>query len=244
MRETVLQLNSSYLENERPIWICEPKSVSGASDLVVFLDAELYRDRMDALSVIEELRGQVADSWYVFVSHQSWETRWRECPCYPPFAGFIGEELLIWLASGYIDFKRIKRRVLAGVSYTGLAAAFVAKEYPGSFQRIISQSGSFWWNACWLVEEFRRLDQKIPVEFYLDVGTQEIRENVCHREDVVQVVSQVEGVRRFRDTLLARGHAVRYNEFDGDHDYACWNRTLVDALKWGVSLQPAEQRAN
>ena len=146
MRETVLQLNSSYLENERSIWICEPESVSGASDLVVFLDAEPYRDRMDALSVIEELRGQVADSWYVFVSHQSWETRWRECPCYPPFAGFIGEELLTWLASGYIDFSRIKRRVLAGVSYTGLAAAFVAKEYPGSFQRIISQSGSFWWN--------------------------------------------------------------------------------------------------
>ena len=129
MRETVLQLNSSYLQNERSIWICE--SVSGASDLVVFLDAEIYRDRMDALSVIEELRGQVADSWYVFVSHQSWETRWRECPCYPPFARFIGEELLTWLASGYIDFNRIKRRVLAGLSYTGLAAAFVAKDSGG-----------------------------------------------------------------------------------------------------------------
>ena len=236
MRATVLQLNSSYLENERSIWICEPESVSGASDLVVFLDAELYRDGIHALSVIEELRGQVADSWYVFVSHQSWKTRWRECPCYPPFAGFIGEELLIWLASTYLDFKRIKRRVLAGVSYTGLAAAFVAKEYPGAFQRIISQSGSFWWNDGWLVEEFRRLGQKIPVEFYLDVGTQEIGENVRHGEDLLQVVSQIEGVRRFRDALLTQGHAVRYNEFDGGHDYACWNRTLVDALKWALSF--------
>jgi hypothetical protein len=70
--------------------------------------------------------------------------------------------------------------VLAGVSYTGLAAAFVAKEYPGAFQRIISQSGSFWWNDCWLVEEFRRLEQRLPVEFYLDVGMQEIHENVRH----------------------------------------------------------------
>lgn len=89
---------------------------------------------MDALSVIEELRGQVANSWFVFVSEESPEARWRECPCYPPFAGFIGEELLTWLARCHIDFSRIKRRVLA--SYTGLAAAFVAKEYPGAFQRI------------------------------------------------------------------------------------------------------------
>ena len=239
MRETVSRLKSSYLQNERSIWICEPENVSGASDLVVFLDAEPYRDGMDALSVIEELRGQVADSWYVFVSHKSWETRRCECPCYSPFARFIGEELLNWLASGYIDFTRIKRRVLAGVSYTGLAAAFVAKEYPGSFQRVISQSGSFWWNDCWLVEAYRHLEQKIPVEFYLDVGTQETRENVRHGEDLVQVVSQIEGVRRFRDALLARGYAVRYQEFDGDHDYAGWSRTLADALKWGVPLQPA-----
>ena len=77
--------------------------------------------------------------------------------------------------------------MLAGVSYTGLAAAFVAKEYPGTFQRIISQSGSFWWNDCWLVEEFRRLERK--TEFYLDVGTQETRENVRHGEDLVQFVS-------------------------------------------------------
>jgi enterochelin esterase-like enzyme len=240
MRETSLRLNSSYLENERSIWICEPESVSGPSNLVVFLDGERYRGRVVALSVIEELRGQVANSWFVFVSEESPEARWRECPCYPPFAGFIGEELLTWLASAYIDFSRIKRRVLAGVSYTGLAAAFVAKEYPGAFQRIISQSGSFWWNDCWLVDEYRRLEQKIPVDFYLDVGTQEIHENVRHREDVVQVVSQIDGVRRFRDALLPRGHAVRYQEFDGGHDYACWNRTLADALKWGVSLQPAE----
>jgi enterochelin esterase-like enzyme len=130
--------------------------------------------------------------------------------------------------------------VLAGLSYTGLASAFVAKEYPGAFQRIISQSGSFWWNDCWLVHEFRRLEQQIPVEWYLDVGTQEIHENVRHREDLVQVVSQVEGVRQFRDALLAKGHAVRYNEFDGDHDYACWNRALVDALKWSLSPERAD----
>jgi enterochelin esterase-like enzyme len=65
----------------------------------------------------------------------------------------------------------------------------------------------------------------------LDVGTQETREKVRHGEDLVQVVSQIDAVLRFRDALLAQGHAVRYNEFDGGHDYASRNRTLVDALK-------------
>jgi enterochelin esterase-like enzyme len=244
MKETILRLNSSYLENERAIWTYEPESVSDASDLVVFLDGERYRDHVGALSVIEELRGQVADSWFVFVSEESPEARWRECPCYPPFAAFIGEELLTGLASGCIDFNKIKRRVLAGLSYTGLAAAFGAKEYPFSFQRIISQSGSFWWNNCRLAEEFRRLGQKIPVEFYMDVGTQEVRENVRHREDVVQVVSQIEGVRRFRDALIALGYTVQYKEFDGDHDYASWNRSLVDALKWAVPLSKPDGVTN
>jgi enterochelin esterase-like enzyme len=173
------------------------------------------------------------------VSEESPEARWRECPCYPPFAGFIAEELLTWLADRHIAFNRIKRRVLAGLSYTGLAAAFVAKEYPGSFHRIISQSGSFWWNDCWLVEKFRRMGQKISIEFYLDVGTDEIHEKVRHREDVVQGLSQIDGVRRFRDALLAQGYAVRYQEFEGGHDYACWSKTLVDALKWAV---PNEER--
>jgi enterochelin esterase-like enzyme len=244
MKETVLRLNSTYLENERSVWICEPESVSRARDLVVFLDGELYRDRVGALAVIEEVRGQVADSWFVFVSEKSPEARWLECPCYPPFAGFVGDELLSRLASGYVDFAKIKRRVLAGLSYTGLAAAFVAKEYPLSFQRIITQSGSFWWNDCWLVEEFRRLGQKFPVEFWLDVGTQEIRENVRHREDVVQVVSQIEGVRRFRDALLAQNCVVQYREFEGNHDYASWNRSLVDALKWAVPLSNPRSVAN
>ena len=35
------------------------------------------------------------------------------------------------------------------------------------------------------------------------------------------------------DALLAQGYALRYQEFDGGYDYACWNRTLVDALKMG-----------
>lgn len=137
---------------------------------------------------------------------------------------------LPWVETRF-ELKGIRQRTLLGLSYTGLAAAFLAQEYPGVFQRIISQSGSFWWKDCWLAEQYRSAPQ-VPTEFYLDVGTREVQENVQHREGVLQVVSQIEGVRRFRDALRSTGHSVEYVEFDGAHDCADWCRALPAALRW------------
>jgi enterochelin esterase family protein len=53
-------------------------------------------------------------------------------------------------------------------------------------------------------------------------------------------VSQIEGVRRFRDALLARGYAVQYREFDGGRDYTFWDTSLVNALKWALPLSKLE----
>jgi enterochelin esterase-like enzyme len=241
--EIVTRLRSSHLENERSIWIRQPRNIANASNLVVFLDGERYRDRVDVSTVIEDLQGEIADAWFVFVSEGSPEARRLECPCYPPFSRFITNELLPYLGNTHIDFSQVRRRTLAGLSYTGLAAASVAKDFPGAFQRVISQSGSFWWNDCWLVEEFRRLKSRIPVEFYLDVGTSEVHQNVDHGY-VVQVVSQIEGVRRFRDVLSDLRHSVMYREFEGDHDYKCWNRTLPDALRWCLPPEPKVINSN
>jgi enterochelin esterase-like enzyme len=58
---------------------------------------------------------------------------------------------------------------------------------------------------------------------------------VQHKEDVVQIVSQVDAVRRFRDALVATGHDVNYHEFDGGHDFTCWRETLPAALRWALA---------
>lgn len=73
-----------------------------------------------------------------------------------------------------------------------------------------------------------------PTDFYLDIGTREVQENVRHREDVLQVMSQLEGVRRFRDVLRSKGYAVNYTEYDGGHDFAEWKLTLPHALRWAL----------
>jgi enterochelin esterase family protein len=199
----------------------------------IFLDGELYRDRVGANSVIDSLHGAIADSWFVFVSMASVEARWLECPCHQPFARFVAEELVEWLATQHQELRLVQQRTLIGLSFSGLAAAFVAKERPGIFQRVISQSGSFWWNDCWLSEQYR-LSARVPTDFYLDVGSNELTKNVRHHDDVLQVISQIEGVQRFRDALRLRGHSVRYVEFDGGHDFAAWRQTLAGALLWAL----------
>jgi len=239
MKETVEKLSSVYLANERTIWICEPENPSTACSLTVFLDGEFYRDYVGAVTVIAELRAQhqIADSWFVFVSMESMDARWRECPCHPPFAQFIGDELLPWLGRRHAAIRTVQERILVGLSYSGLAAAFIAKEAPGVFQKVISQSGSYWSENCQLIEQYRRLPQRLPTEFYLEVGSLETQENVRHREDVLQIVSQIAGVQRFRDVLLRQEYSVKYSEFDGGHDFAAWKKSLPAALTWALPIQ-------
>jgi len=235
MTESTGRIRSLQLGNERTVWVREPQDPARADQLTIFLDGEFYRERVGAGAVLDDLRGGLADSWFVFVSTESAEARWRECPCHPPFARFIVGELLPWLEERHPAIGGVRRRVLAGLSYTGLAAAFVAKEFPGVFGRVISQSGSFWFDDCRLERDFRAASVRLPTAFHLSVGTREVQRHVQHRADVLQVVSQIEGVQRFRDVLLQLGHAVTYAEFDGGHDFDAWRRELPDALRWALA---------
>lgn len=240
MCETVHRLASTHTGNERTIWVRKPLCDTGPCHLLIFLDGELYRDRIGAPSILDDLdqEADFRDTLVAYVSAHSETARWLECPCHPPFADFIIKELVPWLMAEYPFIGSGCERVLAGLSYTGLAAAFIALQAPGSFTKVIAQSGSFWSNDCWLVGEYSRLQATLPTEFYLDVGTRETQENVRHKEDVLQVVSQIEGVGKFRDILRAKGHQVHYQEFDGAHDCAAWTKTLPAALRWALAKLP------
>lgn len=235
------RLRSAHLGNERTLWIQKPRGIARPCPLVVFLDGELYLKRVHAGAIVRKLtrRGKIAEAWHVFVSMHSFEARWRECPCHPPFARFIAEELMPWLEGRHPEIKQAPRRVLIGLSYTGLAAAFVALRYPDLFQRVVCQSGSFWWRDCWLVRSYRRTRRRIAAEFFLDVGREETERNVRFRPGVFQGISQIEGVRAFRDVLERRGNAVTYAEFEGGHEPKGWAGTLPAALQWALEPAPS-----
>lgn len=237
MIEQSYRLRSEYLQNERTIWIRHPDDDVEAESLVVLLDAELYRDRVGASQIIDDLQNRrtIPPCITAFVSYESVASRWIECPCHLPFAKFIDLEFMPWLEALHAPVATFQSRVLAGLSYTGLAAAYVALQCPSRFNRVIAQSGSFWSESCSLVDLYRSLSSRLPAEFYLDVGIRETQEHVTHKEDVVQEISQIEGVRRFRDVLVEKGHVPEYVEFDGGHEFSAWARTLPNALEWAFA---------
>ncbi len=234
MPESVASLQSTHLNNERTVWIREPRNAARARHLTVFLDGEWYRERVGAVEILNTHAADLADSWFVFVSSHSEAARWRECPCHPPFAAFIADELLPWLEQHHPTLAHARTRTLIGLSYTGLAAAFIACERPGFFHKVISQSGSFWWNDTWLIHAFETPPTRLHTAFYLSVGTRETQENLQHRPDVLQKISQLEGVRRFHNTLRELDHRVHYAEFDGGHQFECWRADLPKALRWAL----------
>jgi enterochelin esterase-like enzyme len=162
MKETQHVLKSIHLANERAVWVREPEH--RATSVTVFLDAELYRDRVGATSIIDALdsNGDIDSSLFVFISIESVASRWVECPCYSRFAQFIEEELFPWLERTYPSALEAQERVIAGLSYTGLAAAYVSMMNPSRFTKVIAQSGSFWWNDCWIIAHFEKLVSGCP----------------------------------------------------------------------------------
>jgi len=82
----------------------------------------------------------------------------------------------------------------------------------------------------------------LPTAFCLEVGNREVQTHVKHREDVFQVISQIDGVKRFRDVLRSLGISVSYQEFDGAHEFNAWKRALPAALRWTLSTEQMRRR--
>jgi enterochelin esterase-like enzyme len=95
MSEDTYRLHSAILQNERTIWIRRPAEGVEAESLLVFLDAELYRDRVGAPQIVDGLQQsrEIPPCLTVFVSHESVGSRWIECPCHAPFGKRPAEDL-------------------------------------------------------------------------------------------------------------------------------------------------------
>ncbi|HKS53904.1 MAG TPA: prolyl oligopeptidase family serine peptidase [Steroidobacteraceae bacterium] len=197
-----------------------------AYDLLLVFDEEAYLDRVPTPVILDNLLAakRIAPTVAILIGNSSAAGRARELPCNETFASYIAQKVVPWVREHYHVTRDASHVVIAGSSYGGLAAAYVAFKHPQIFGNVLSQSGSFWWSPpneepAWLIRQFAA-SPRLKLRFYLDAGTFEGGEGGGNL-----------GTTRFlRDVLRAKGYTVEYREFIGGHDYLNWRGTLADGL--------------
>lgn len=241
----MFRLRSDILENERRVHLYTPPGYTPdgeAYGLLLVFDGPAYIDPgyVPTPTILDNLiaEGKIPPLVAVFPDSLDQKTRSRELPCYDPFVEYLKQELLPWVRTRYHVTNDPARTVVAGSSYGGLAATFVAFRAPEVFGNVLSQSGAFRWNhlegegirdrneEAWLIRQFVA-SPKLPLRLYLEVG-------LLERSDADDMVLMN---RRMRDVLEAKGYDVAYSEYNGGHDYICWRGSLADGLIWLLGTQ-------
>jgi len=225
----VLQISSPTLNGPRSVWVeAAPKSESNRC--CIFLDAELYLERVKAVQILTDLQAEprIPPTTSVFLSYGETSERHRDYTCNPAFADFLVEELLPWINEKTHPQEEI---FLCGLSLSGLAAIHAACVYPSLFKGALSQSPSAWWNDETMAKECGS-GQPRGCRFWISVGSAEQQENVAHAPGLFQKTSQVDSCRRLANSLQGSGHEVNYQEFEGGHDADSWAADLPNGMIW------------
>lgn len=221
---------SEWLSAPRKAWVRLAPS-GDAKDCLLFLDGELFTDRVKAPERIREAQsvGVLPPMNCVLLSSVSAAHRQVDYICNENFASFVTTDMPRWIER---EVGRYDRLFLCGLSLSALQAVFTALRSPGVFAGVLSQSPSAWWQDEWLVSSLTPAAAKAN-HFWLSVGTHEVQENVSHPPTpLIQKTSQLASVRRLAKRMTEAGHEIHCHEYDGGHDPVCWNAELPQALVW------------
>lgn len=202
---------------------------------LLFLDGELYTDRVKAPAILSEAlaSGLLSPVACVYLPNVSAAGRHEDYTCNEAFASFLAEEVPRWIEREILQFERL---FLCGLSLSALQAVFTTLRYPGVFAGVLAQSPSAWWENEWLFNTLPRMPAP-PQRMWVSVGTQELQTNATHPPTpLVQKASQLDSVRRLSSALRAGGHDIYANEYNGGHHSACWAAELPQSLAWLMKL--------
>ncbi|MGI3129542.1 enterochelin esterase [Halopseudomonas pachastrellae] len=222
-----LRYHSELLGNQRQLTLYTPTGEQhNALPLLILFDEQAYTLEVPTPTLLDNLisAGRIPPMAAVLVGNPDRASRATELPGNPAFADFLAMELLPWLQSRLPISRAAEDRIVAGSSFGGLAAAYVAMRHPERFGKVLSQSGSFWWSPegeppQWLVRQYAE-HERLPLRFYLDAG-------LLEEPDAEGILGST---RALRQVLQSKGYPVHYQEFVGGHDYLLWRDTLVDGL--------------
>lgn len=221
------QLRSDFLQNTREVLIYRPRLPQPARWTLLLFDGKTYQHEYRLANVMDALIAshRLPPINVVFIDSLDHPRRAKELPPNPHFADFMAHELLPWLRRQGLSLSR-QKTVVAGSSYGGLAASWVALRYPRQFGNVLSLSGSYWWapqreEAGWLTRQYQQ-SPRYPVRFWLQAGKFE-----TSGPDGGIYANTLE----FERVLKEKGYTVSFHPSSSGHDYAAWCEALVSGMR-------------
>lgn len=222
---------SRRLGNARRLWFYQsPNPYKRQPIWLYLLDGEVWQGRMDMAGILDRLYsdGRLPPIIALFIANPDHSTRAEELVPNAAFADMFVNELIPLVAQKTGEAPVPARSVIAGASYGGLAAAYIAHRYPMHVGNVISMSGSFWWHPKNsprqnYIARLYASDNAPTLRWHISAGRYETARNAA--EDGILDTS-----RALADVLRQRGHHVVWREYNGGHDYALWENALPDGL--------------
>ena len=157
--------------------------------------------------------GEIPPLIALFVDSGGRDQRWQQLDAQGGQGAWVADRLLPWARRHLPISDRSEDVIAVGQSLGGYTSLRLALERPDTVGCAIAQSPSLWQRALAPASDGSTSSSRI----YLEVGSQEwVLRDPC---------------RRFASEMQSHGIHIRFREYNGGHDYACWRGGVADGLR-------------
>jgi enterochelin esterase family protein len=233
----VLTWTSETLNNNRSVWMFTPQAnvfTAGHQPprpLVIMLDGEFWAKVMPIFNTLkmEVTQQRLSAATFLLIDSINPQVRATELACNPNFWLAVQSELLPQVAEHSLYPLDMDNIIVAGQSFGGLSATYAGINWPERFNRIITQSGSYWWPHLelmknpfsdklegFMLEQVKQQEPKQLIKIYQEVGSKE--------QSLLPLNKQL------HKQLICAGHDANFYQYNGGHDRLCWRGGLIHGL--------------
>jgi enterochelin esterase family protein len=145
------------------------------------------------------------------------------------YVKFFVSELVPFIDRKFRTIDDADSRLIVGDSYGGLISLYIGFSNPDLFGKVYSQSGYHSFNKDRIIGLINESDMK-GLNIYFDCGLYELQVGAAFIPEAER--NFLEGNRRLRKALVAKGYNNIYFEYPEGHTWGNWRRHLIDALKY------------
>lgn len=231
-RIDTIKYKDKIVHKNRNIYVYLPpnydKNRKKSYTVLYLFDASIYLNRVQVPNILDNLITEGKIEPIIAVLYGTYRsTRDIILPLNFKFKDEFVSDVLPIIRENYNSSLKPENNIIGGMSYGGLAAAFIGLYHPDTFGKVLSQSGSFWrdlkltdmqgkWiRQDWLINKFIT-EEKKNLKIYLDWGLQ---------ENWV-----LDSNRRMVKELNNKGYEYKFIEFNGWHDWSNSRKTFPQGL--------------